>query len=46
MNEIKGLKSYRAGRFKVSLLEVTRTKKQLKFIRDYASEHVQVHYKS
>ena len=42
MNEIKELKSCRAGRFKVSLLEVTRTRKQPEFIRDYAPERVQV----
>lgn len=42
MNEIKELKSCREGRFKVSLLEVTRTRKQPEFIRDYAPERVQV----
>jgi len=43
--DTKQVKFCRVGRFKVSLLEVTRTSKQPEFMRDYAPEREQVQHR-
>ncbi len=43
--DIKVLKTSRAGKFKLSLLELTRVYQQPEFIRDYAPEKVRVQHR-